>query len=74
MPWERTRDNRHKLKKEDPSENEEELIYCENYRALDQVVQRSCGVSCYRDIQGPPGHCPAQPALAEPDSAGDWTK
>lgn len=74
MPWERTRDNRHKLKQGDPSKNEEELIYSKSYTALGQAVQRSCGVSCYRDIQGPPGHYPVQPALVEPDSAEDWTR
>lgn len=67
VPWERTRDNRHKLKQKDSSENEKEIIYCESYKSLDEVVQRGCGVSCYRDIQGPSSHYPVQPALVEPD-------
>ena len=53
-----------------PSEHEEELLYSEGDRAVEQAAQRCCGVSFSRDIQNQPGRGRAQPALGESALAG----
>jgi len=53
-----------------PPEHEEELLHSEGDGALEQVPQRSCGVSFSGDIQDPPGRGPVQPALGDPALAG----
>jgi len=53
-----------------PSEHEEELLYLESDRALEQAAQRGCGFSFSGDIPDPPGQGPVQPALGDPASAG----
>lgn len=41
--------------------------------ALEQTVQRACGVSFYGNTQNLPGHDPVQPAPGEPALAENWT-
>ena len=48
-----------------PSEHEEELLYFEGDRALEPVVQRSCGFPFCGGIQNLPGQGPVQPALCD---------
>ena len=52
-----------------PPEHEKEL-HSEGDGALEQVAQRSCGVSFSGDIQDLPGQGPMQTTLADPASAG----
>jgi len=48
----------------------QEDFYCEGDQALAQVAQRAGGVFLLGDIQKPQGHCPGQPTLGDPSSAG----
>ncbi|KAJ7409985.1 hypothetical protein BTVI_54830 [Pitangus sulphuratus] len=45
---------------------EEKLLYGDDDWALEQVIQRGCGVSFSGDIQNSPEDDPVQPALGEP--------
>jgi len=53
-----------------PSEHEEELLYFEGGKALEQAAQGGCGVSFSGDIQDPPGRGAVQPAVGDPAWAG----
>jgi len=53
-----------------PFEHEDDLLYFEGDRALEQVAQRCCGVSFSGGIDDPPGRCPVQHALGDPALAG----
>lgn len=44
---------------------EEELLHSEGDRALEEVVQRGCGVSSSRNVQDFSGHDPVEPVLDE---------
>lgn len=52
--------------KEVPPQHEEEILYCEDDRALEQVAQRSFGVSFLGDIQESSGLNPEKCALSHP--------
>ncbi|PKU44304.1 hypothetical protein llap_5391 [Limosa lapponica baueri] len=54
--------------------HEEELLYFEGGRALEEAAQGGGGISFSGDIQTPPGHVPVQPALGGPALAGGWTR
>ena len=53
-----------------PAEHEEELLYSEDDRALEQVARGSCGFSFSGDIQDSPVQGPVQPAVGDPDFSG----
>lgn len=57
-----------------PSKYEENFLYFEGVRVLDQAVQRSHGVSFSGCNQNLPGHDPVQPALEEPALTGGCTR
>jgi len=46
-----------------PYKHEEEILFCQSDRALEQAAQESCGFSFSGDIQDPPGHLPVQPPV-----------
>ena len=59
-----TRGNGHKLEHKNFHANmRKKLHYFEGYRALEQVAQGDCGVSCSGDIYNLPGHFPLQPTV-----------
>ncbi|RMC13894.1 hypothetical protein DUI87_08977 [Hirundo rustica rustica] len=53
-----------------PSPREEERLYVEGDRALDEAAQAGRGVSLSEEIPNPPGHVPVSPALGDPALAG----
>ncbi|KAJ7417875.1 hypothetical protein BTVI_31140 [Pitangus sulphuratus] len=67
----RMRSNGHKLKhKMFYLNTEEELLYIEEGRVLEQAAHRGHGVSLSGDIQNPPGHIPVSPAPGDSAFAG----
>jgi len=70
VPSDRARGTGHKRKHRSFCLNKEKLFCCESGQSLEQVAQRSCGVSNLGDIPKLSGHGPAQLAVGGPASAG----
>lgn len=63
IPRYRIMNNDHKLKQEVPSQHEEELLFIEGGKTLEEAAQGGHGVSVSGDIQTSPGYIPVLPAL-----------
>ncbi|KAM9630334.1 uncharacterized protein ACIBXB_016808 [Morphnus guianensis] len=66
VPSDRTRGNACNLKHLNTRNHS---FYCQSGQTLELVAQRCCVVSICGDTQNPAGHCPGQPALADPARA-----
>lgn len=64
VPRDRTRGSGHKLEhRMFHFKHEENLHSCEQDTALEQAVQRGCGMSPKEETQNPPIHIPVQPTV-----------
>jgi len=66
VPIDRARSNGHKLNHMKLYPNTRKTFYWESGQTLEEVAQGGCGVSIFGDIPDLTGHCPVQPAPADP--------